>query len=51
MNTFGREKVLFGTDYPVIDPERAMTEFADLGLRPASAELVLRGNALRLYGL
>lgn len=51
MNTFGRQKVLFGTDYPVIDPERAMAEFAELGLRPESATAVLRDNALRLYGL
>jgi predicted TIM-barrel fold metal-dependent hydrolase len=51
MNTFGNLKTLFGTDYPVIDPERAMREFAALGLRDDSAEAVLRGNALRLYGL
>jgi uncharacterized protein len=51
MDTFGREKVLFGTDYPVIDPERAMGEFAELGLREESARAVLRDNALRLYGL
>jgi predicted TIM-barrel fold metal-dependent hydrolase len=51
MNTFGREKVMFGTDFPVIDPERAMAEFAELGLRPESAELVLRENALRVYRL
>lgn len=51
MNTFGREKVMFGTDFPVIDPERAMAEFATLGLRAESADLVLRGNAIRVYGL
>ena len=51
MNTFGREKVMFGTDFPVIDPERAMKEFTELDLREASAELVLSGNAARLYGL
>ena len=29
-------KVLFGTDWPVIDPERAVREVAALGLRPES---------------
>ncbi len=51
MNTFGQDKVLFGTDYPVIDLERARREFDELGLRPASAAKVLRDNAIRLYGL
>ena len=33
LNTYGREKVLFGTDWPVIDPERAVREVDELGLR------------------
>lgn len=51
MNTFGRDKVLFGTDYPVIDPERAMSEIAELGLRTESLNAVLHDNAASLYGL
>lgn len=50
-NTFGKEKVLFGTDWPVIDPERAMREVDELGLRPESKRLLLRDNALRVFGL
>ena len=51
LNTYGREKVLFGTDWPVIDPERAVAEIADLGLRPDAQALLMRGNALRVFRL
>lgn len=48
-NTYGREKVLFGTDWPVIDPERAIAEIDTLGFRPESKKLLLRENALRIF--
>lgn len=51
LNTFGQDKVLFGTDFPVIDPERARQEIEALGLRPDSKRKFLRDNALRLYKL
>jgi predicted TIM-barrel fold metal-dependent hydrolase len=51
MNTYGRQKVLFGTDWPVIDPERAMRDVKDLGLRPESERALLRDNALRVFKL
>lgn len=51
INSWGSDKVLFGTDWPVIPHDRAMKEIADLGLRPASKEKLLGGNARRLYGL
>ncbi|MEZ5564880.1 MAG: amidohydrolase family protein [Gammaproteobacteria bacterium] len=50
-NTFGKEKVLFGTDWPVIDPERAVREIDELGLRPESKRLLMRDNALRVFKL
>jgi predicted TIM-barrel fold metal-dependent hydrolase len=50
-NTFGNNKVLFGTDWPVIDPERAVREIDELGLRPASKAKMLRENALRIFKL
>lgn len=49
LNTYGREKVLFGTDWPVIHPERAVREIAELGLRPESRESLMRGNALKVF--
>jgi hypothetical protein len=50
-NTFGREKVLFGTDWPVIDPERAVREVTELGLRDESHRMLMRDNALRVFRL
>ncbi len=49
LNTYGREKVLFGTDWPVIDPERAVREIAELGIRPESLALLMRDNARRIF--
>lgn len=51
IDSWGRQKVLFGTDFPVIDPERAVTEIAALGLRRASQQRFLRNNAIELYKL
>lgn len=48
-NTYGSHKVLFGTDWPVIDPERAVEEIAALGMRPASHRAMMRDNALRVF--
>lgn len=50
-NTYGREKVLFGTDWPVIDPERAVEEIAALKMHAESQQLMMRGNALRVFRL
>ncbi|MEO0996449.1 MAG: amidohydrolase family protein [Pseudomonadota bacterium] len=49
-NTYGSHKVLFGTDWPVIDPERAMREVAELGFRDGSLQRLLRDNALAVFG-
>ena len=51
LNSYGREKVLFGTDWPVIDPERAVREVDALDLRPASMHALMRNNALRVFRL
>jgi predicted TIM-barrel fold metal-dependent hydrolase len=51
MNSFGQDKVIFGTDYPVIDLERARSEVEELGLREGPKWKVLRDNVIRLYGL
>ena len=51
INTWGKDKVLFGTDWPVIDPERAITEIEALELRPESKQKFLRDTALRLFRL
>jgi predicted TIM-barrel fold metal-dependent hydrolase len=50
-DSWGQDKVLFGTDFPVIDPRRALREIDQLGLRPEPREKLLRGNAARVFGL
>jgi uncharacterized protein len=50
-NSWGQDKVMFGTDWPVIDPERAMSDIAELGLRPDPERKLLRDNAVRVFGL
>jgi len=51
LNTYGRHKVLFGTDWPVIDPERAVAEIDALDLRPEAKAMLMRDNALRVFRL
>ena len=51
IDSWGQDKVLFGTDFPVIDPERALREIAELPIRPASMVKFLRNNAIGLYRL
>jgi predicted TIM-barrel fold metal-dependent hydrolase len=48
-NTYGSHKVLFGTDWPVIDPERAVAEIDALGMRPESNRRMMRDNALAVF--
>ena len=48
-NSYGSEKVLFGTDFPVIDPVRAVEEISALGMRPQAHAKMMRDNALRIF--
>ncbi len=49
LNTYGRHKVMFGTDWPVVHPERAMQEIEAMNLRPESIEALMRDNARRIF--
>lgn len=51
LDSYGRDKVLFGTDWPVIDPERAVAEIDALALRPQTMTQLMRENALRVFRL
>jgi len=51
LNTYGQDKVLFGTDFPVLDFARTREEIEALGLREESKKKLLRANALRVYKL
>ncbi len=47
----GRHKVLFGSNYPMIQPGSALEQVDQLDLDPEALELFLGGNAQRVYGL
>lgn len=51
VNTWGQDKCLFGTDWPVIGPERALQEIEELDLRLEAKRKLLRDNAARLFNL
>jgi hypothetical protein len=46
-----RHKVLFGSDYPVISPDRWLTSFDELDIRPDVRSLILKDNAIAVLGL
>jgi uncharacterized protein len=46
-----RHKVLFGTDFPVITPERWIKDFEGLAIKPEVRPLIMKDNAARLLGL
>jgi uncharacterized protein len=50
-NTLLRERVLFGTDYPFITPDRWLADFEKLDIKPDVKPLILKENAARLLGL
>ena len=51
INTYGQDKVIFGTDFPVLDFERTRQEIEDHGFRPDPKRKLLRDNVIRIYGL
>jgi predicted TIM-barrel fold metal-dependent hydrolase len=50
-NTLLKKKVLFGSDYPWITPDRWLADFAQIGIRDEVRPLILKENAVRLFGL
>lgn len=46
--TLLKHKMLFGTDYPVITPERWMRDFEKLGFNEDVTKLIMRDNAAKL---
>lgn len=46
-----RDQVLYGSDWPVIAPERAVREWRESGLDEASLQALLHDNAANLFGL
>lgn len=50
-NTLLKHKVLFGSDYPLITPDRWLADFAKIAIRDEVRPLILKENAVRLFGL
>jgi len=50
-NSYGQDKFMFGTDWPVVDPRRAMKEVAEHNFRPAAKAKILRNNAIKVFKL
>ena len=46
-----KHKMLFGSDYPLITPDRWLADFARLAVKDEVRPLVLKENAARLLGL
>lgn len=50
-NTLLKDRVLFGSDFPLITPERWMKDFEEAGFRDEVKPLILKDNAMRLLRL
>ncbi len=46
-----RDRVLFGSDYPLITPDRWLADFEGAGFKDEVKPLILKENAARLLGL
>ena len=47
-NTLLKDQVLFGSDFPLITPERWMRDFAVAGFKPEVHQRILKDHAVRL---
>jgi predicted TIM-barrel fold metal-dependent hydrolase len=50
-NTLLADKVLFGSDFPMITPDRWLADFETLDIKPEVRPKILKHNAARLLGL
>ena len=50
-NTLLKKKMLFGSDYPLITPDRWLADFAAIAIRDEVRPLILKENAARLFAL
>ena len=51
MNSRGQDKVMFGTNYPMLFFTPCVSQIEGLGLKPEAQEKFLRLNAMRVFGL
>ncbi len=51
LKNYGADRVLFGTDYPMWDPDEELRKFLDLGLSEEENRKILSENAKKLFGI
>ena len=51
INSHGQDKVMWGTDFPLIDHAESLGQIDALGLRETSKAKLLHDNAARVFGL
>ena len=49
-NTLLKHKMLFGSDYPLLTPDRWLADFAKIDIRPEVRPLILKENAVQFFG-
>jgi predicted TIM-barrel fold metal-dependent hydrolase len=50
-NTLLKDKVLFGSDYPLLTPDRWLADFETLEIKPDVRPRILKLNAMKLLGI
>ena len=50
-NTLLKDRMLFGSDFPLIAPDRWLKDFDEAGFKPEVRPLILKENAIRLLRL
>ena len=50
-NLVGYDRILFGSDYPLMPPSRLLRQIDGIDLPPAAREEILAGNARQLLGI
>jgi hypothetical protein len=50
-NSLLKDRMLFGTDFPVLDPDRWLRDFEQLPIKPEVRPLIMKENAIRMLGL
>jgi uncharacterized protein len=50
-NTLLKDRVMFGSDFPALTPDRWIADFDTLNIKPEVRPLIMKENAVRLLGL
>jgi len=50
-NTLLKNKVMFGSDYPLLTPDRWLADFEKIAIRDEVRPLILKENAIKFFGL